>query len=123
MDEAELERRALAIMERPYHKVICGDATDEYVAKVLEFPGCLTDGNTEEEAVANLREAMLVWLMTVIDHDDPIPEPIGDQCVSRQITIPATLYDELLSRARMEGLSPDAAAAHLLSGALAVPQR
>lgn len=75
MDDDELRRRAREIMKRPYRKVIRGDAEEGYLGEVPELPGCLTAGATEAEALANLNEAMLAWLMTALEDGIPIPEP------------------------------------------------
>jgi predicted RNase H-like HicB family nuclease len=42
---------------------------------VLELPGCLTAGETPEEALSNLTEAMTVWIESALEHGDVIPEP------------------------------------------------
>ncbi len=40
-----------------------------------ELPGCVTAGETEEEALALLCDAMAGWFEAALDHDLPIPEP------------------------------------------------
>jgi len=37
------------------------------------LPGCHTWGSTEEEALANLREAASLYLESLIAHGEPIP--------------------------------------------------
>lgn len=69
--EAEIER----LLALPYHKLIRGNPIDGYVASVPELPGCMTDGDSEEEALTNLREAMALWLEEAIEEGDPIPAP------------------------------------------------
>ena len=69
--EREIERRSLM----PYHRVVTGDPIDGYVASIVEFPGCLTDGGTPAEALSSLDEAMAGWLESCLKHGDPIPEP------------------------------------------------
>lgn len=38
------------------------DESGIYCAEVPGMPGCHSDGNTYEEAVANIREAMALWI-------------------------------------------------------------
>lgn len=71
----EREEELQVILTRPYHKLIRGDAHDGFLAEVLELPGCVTAGVTEEEALANLREAMAGWVESALIAGDPIPEP------------------------------------------------
>jgi predicted RNase H-like HicB family nuclease len=69
--EIEIQRR----MHMPYHRVVRGDPADGYVASIVEFEGCLTDGDTPSEALSNLDEAMAGWLESCLLHGDPIPSP------------------------------------------------
>jgi predicted RNase H-like HicB family nuclease len=51
------------------------DPEDGCLAIVLELPGCFTAGDTKEEALALLEEAMHLWLEASLAHGHPIPEP------------------------------------------------
>ena len=42
--------------------IIEHDEKGYYVAEVPALPGCLSQGKTEEEAVANIKEAIEGWL-------------------------------------------------------------
>lgn len=42
---------------------------------VPDLPGCFSAGDTLDEAVANAREAVELWLETAIDNGLPLPEP------------------------------------------------
>ena len=71
------ERMTIAeLMARPYHKVISGDREEGYFAEVLELPGCVTAGDSPEEALSNLHEAMTLWFESALAHDDPIPDAL-----------------------------------------------
>jgi predicted RNase H-like HicB family nuclease len=47
-----------------------------FVAEVPSLPGCLSQGRTREEAVANVREAVAAYLESLEEHGEPIPPPI-----------------------------------------------
>src|SRR3954470_5142931 len=47
-----------------------------YVARIPELENCHTHGNTPEEALANAREAIELWLETAKEKKIPVPEPI-----------------------------------------------
>ncbi len=44
------------------HAIIEQDEAGYYVAEVPALPGCLSQGKTHEEAVANIKEAIGGWL-------------------------------------------------------------
>ncbi len=44
------------------HVVIEQDEAGYYVAEVPALPGCLSQGKTYEEAIANIKEAIEGWL-------------------------------------------------------------
>ena len=48
-----------------------------FIAEVPELPGCMAHGDTQEDALANVKEAMRLWLDTAREFGDPIPEPRG----------------------------------------------
>lgn len=50
-----------------------------FVAEVPELPGCMAHGDTQESALANVKEAMRLWLETAREFGDPIPEPKGER--------------------------------------------
>ena len=46
-----------------------------YVAEVPELPGCLSDGETPEEALANAYDAAEAWLETARELGREVPVP------------------------------------------------
>jgi len=44
------------------HVIIEKDEAGYYVAEVPALPGCLSQGKTYEEAIANIKEAIEGWL-------------------------------------------------------------
>jgi predicted RNase H-like HicB family nuclease len=53
------------------------DEDGAYVAEVPELPGCISDGETYAEALANAEDAVRAWIETARDLGRPIPEPKG----------------------------------------------
>ncbi|OZA22810.1 MAG: hypothetical protein B7X91_14425 [Hydrogenophilales bacterium 17-64-11] len=52
-----------------------GDATHAYGVIVPDLPGCFSAGDTLDEAMDNAREAIELWLETVIDDGGAVPAP------------------------------------------------
>jgi len=47
-----------------------------YLAWVPDLPGCMSDGNTPSEAVANAQQAIIEWIEEANRLGEPIPEPM-----------------------------------------------
>ena len=52
-----------------------GDEHRAYGVVVPDLPGCFSAGDTLDDAIDNAREAIELWLETVIDDDKAVPEP------------------------------------------------
>jgi predicted RNase H-like HicB family nuclease len=48
-----------------------------FIAEVPELPGCMADGKTYQEAVANVEVIIREWIETAKELGRPIPEPKG----------------------------------------------
>jgi predicted RNase H-like HicB family nuclease len=52
-------------------------ADDCFVVEVPELAGCMADGATYQEAVANAESVIEQWIETARELGRPIPEPKG----------------------------------------------
>lgn len=67
-------------MKNRYEIILYWDKLDEiYVAEVPELSGCMAHGNTEESALSNVKEAILLWTETAHERGETIPEPKGER--------------------------------------------
>jgi predicted RNase H-like HicB family nuclease len=65
----EVEARIQELMRRPYRITVQADPDDGgYIARVQEIPECIGAGDTLEETVQLLREAMEGWFLVSIEH-------------------------------------------------------
>ncbi|MDR1150001.1 MAG: type II toxin-antitoxin system HicB family antitoxin [Spirochaetaceae bacterium] len=109
-------------LKLPYHIVI-QHITDEsgsyYFAKVQEFDGCISHGDTYEEAFQNIREAMEGWIETKLENGFSVPEPAGESRYSGRfvLRLPKTLHARLAMEAEKEGVSLNQYALYRLSTA------
>ncbi len=61
-----------------YEIIIYWSADDEaFVAEVPELPGCMADGTSYQEALANAEIIIQEWMETAKEIGRPIPEPKG----------------------------------------------
>lgn len=65
-----------------YEVIIFWSNEDQaFVAEVPELAGCMAYGNSHEEALANAKMAMGLWIDAAKEFGDPIPEPRGHRLV------------------------------------------
>jgi predicted RNase H-like HicB family nuclease len=65
-------------LREPYARVLIPDEDGGFTAEILEFPGCVSEGDSAEEALANLEEAATNWIETTLEQDQNIPEPYAN---------------------------------------------
>ncbi|HMS08342.1 MAG TPA: type II toxin-antitoxin system HicB family antitoxin [Pyrinomonadaceae bacterium] len=65
-------------MMSKYEIIIYWSSEDEaYIAEVPELPGCMADGSTYQEALANAEVIIREWIETAREIGRAIPEPKG----------------------------------------------
>lgn len=64
-----------------YRVVIEQDEDGVFVAEVPSLPGCISQGGTRFEALANIREAVEVYLESLTAHGEPIPPSISEEII------------------------------------------
>ena len=61
-----------------YETIIYWSEEDRvYLAEVPELLGCMAHGDSYESALANIKEAIQLWIDSAKEFGDPIPEPKG----------------------------------------------
>ncbi len=80
-----------------------------WLAEVPDLAGCMSDGDTPEKALVNVREAIECWIAAAEEDGDVIPAPRTheDPEYSGKFTLrlPRSLHRRLSERARREGIS------------------
>ena len=61
-----------------YPVTLYPDQEGGYVAQIKDLPGCLTQGETLDETIANIQEARELWIETAYEAGDEIPLPSTD---------------------------------------------
>ena len=61
-----------------YEMIMYWSKEDEcFLVEVPELPGCMADGKTRAEALANAEQIIQEWLEIAAEDGRPIPEPRG----------------------------------------------
>ena len=65
-----------------YEIIIYWSGEDQaFIAEVPELPGCMAHGDSPESALANVNDAIQLWIKTAKEFGDPVPEPKGRRLV------------------------------------------
>lgn len=46
-----------------------------YLIEFPDLPGCISDGETIDEAIANGKDALFCWIETAKQYGDEVPQP------------------------------------------------
>ena len=61
-----------------YEVIIYWSVEDSaFIAEVPELPGCMADGETQQQALSNVSTAIQEWIETAKELKRTIPEPKG----------------------------------------------
>ncbi len=64
-----------------YRIIIEQDEDGVFSANVPSLPGCISQGNTRNEALVNIKEAMEAYIESLTKHNEPIPPPITEEFI------------------------------------------
>lgn len=98
------------------------DETGGFVASILEFPGCIAEGETAQEAIDNLNSAAESWIDAAISTGYSVREPIDFDSFSGKtaLRMPRNLHKQAAELAELEGCSLNqllvTAIAHYIGG-------
>lgn len=62
-------------MRLPYTIELTPAEDGTWFAKIPLLPGCMTVGDTQQEALDMIEDAKLAWLSVALTEGDTIPEP------------------------------------------------
>ena len=75
------------------YRVIIEPDTKVYLAYVPALTGCQTWGKTVKEAQKHIEEAIQVYLETLVEYGDPIPNEAGFESF-HTVTIPTNIVSK-----------------------------
>ncbi len=64
-----------------YRVLVELDEDGMFIAEVPALPGCISQGKTRHEALANIQEAMQAYLESLKKHSEPVPPPITEEFI------------------------------------------
>jgi antitoxin HicB len=79
------------------------EAEGGYSVEIKDLPGCLSQGETLEEALVMIEDAKLAWIGVNLELGRPIPPPSTDPTLS--VALPAKLHRHIRQAAQREGVT------------------
>jgi predicted RNase H-like HicB family nuclease len=95
-------------LQKPFARVLIPDhETGTFTAFIQEFPGCVTQGNTREQALQRLERTAQAWLESALDQGHQIPAPAAEEQYGGKVAlrIPRSLHRRAAEAAEREGVS------------------
>lgn len=114
----DMKKRLEKYMSLNYRMELIEDPHEGgYIISYPDLLGCLSCGETIEEAIENGKDAKQEWLTAAIEDGINIPEPviIDDYSGQFRLRMPKTLHKYLADKAREEGISMNQYCIYLLS--------
>lgn len=102
-----MEKNIKYYLDLPYTRELIPEPEGGWFVRVKELPGCMSQGDTPEEAMEMINEAMELWLETALDHGMTIPEPRMDEDYSGKFVarLPKSLHRKCVERADKDEVS------------------
>ena len=102
-----MEKNINYYLNLPYTIELQQDPEEGWFVRVKELRGCMSQGDTPEEAFEMIRDAMQGWLEIALENGTPIPEPRPEEDYSGKfvVRVPKSLHRKLVEEAEREGVS------------------
>lgn len=86
------DQKARALAAQPYHIVYSQEEIEGgklvYFLSYLELPGCVAQGDTLEEAKAELEEVAYEYILGYLEDGIPVPAPYSTSQTAGGVSIP-----------------------------------
>lgn len=94
-------------VEQYLYAVGWSEVDNSFVARVAEFPSLAAHGETQEEAIREIRSVVEFVLNDLKESNEPIPEPFGKRSFSGRLVLrmPEYMHRQLALEAMRQGIS------------------
>lgn len=100
-------KKQVHLVDRYTYTVAWSYEDQAFIARVLEFRSLVTHGNTQSEAMLELRSLLKDVIDDLIENNEPVPDPLEDRKYSGKFIVRTTesLHKHLVKEAAREGIS------------------
>ena len=106
-DETAIREAINRAQTGSYSRVFEREDDGGFSAWVIEFPGCYSGGDTAEEAMSNLDDAIEAWVAVTLEQGREIPPPLRETDFSGRVTLRLlpSIHERASILASREGVS------------------
>jgi len=93
---------------RPYKRLLIPDPkTGTFTAMIEEFPGCITEGSSPDEAYSRLETVAAGWIEAAAELGQKIPDPQEENTYSGKfpLRLPKSVHRDVAIAAEQDGVS------------------
>ncbi len=101
------EKESLPKVEQYLYSVGWSEEDEAFIARVAEFSSLAAHGDTQEEALREIKDVVGFVLKDLIQSKEPIPEPFGKRSFSGKLVLrmPEYMHRQLVLEAMQQGIS------------------
>lgn len=103
----KVKQTSLPKAEQYLYSIGWSEKDEAFVAKVAEFPSLAAHGETQEEAIKEIKEVVSFVISDLKENNEPIPEPFGKRSFSGKLVLrmPEYMHRQLALEALQQGIS------------------
>jgi len=103
----KMNRKIEYYLALPYTRELIPEPEGGWFVRVKELPCCMSQGDTVDEAMLMIEEAMRGWLESELENGKTIPEPRPEEEYSGKfiVRVPKSLHRKLAEISGSEGVS------------------
>lgn len=111
----------------PYRIVLHPDPTGGFAVEIPDLPGCLSQGDTVEDAYHMIEDAKHAWIEVALEDGLSIPDPsrhlASEYSGKFNVRVPRSLHKLLVEKAAEEDVSLNQYILYKLSSAVGLQQQ
>lgn len=100
-------KESLPKIEQYLYSVGWSEEDEAFIARVAEFPSLAAHGETQEEALSEIKNVVDFVIKDLIESKELIPEPFGKRSFSGKLVLrmPEYMHRQLVIEATQQGIS------------------
>lgn len=105
--QIKTKQKSLPKVEQYLYSVGWSEKDEAFIARVAEFPSLATHGETQEDAMGEIKGVVGFVLNDLHENNEPVPEPFGKRSFSGKLVLrmPEYMHRQLALEATQQGIS------------------